>query len=681
MRLHSLKGFLCVFITAAIIAAALSGCAFPRNNPDDWREKMRDRSHHTSGEDSSDTSDYEQKPDYSELLYGEELEDYEGVFGINIDGGFEDYEGIRNLMFISESELLFSLYNEEATVLYLYDIFDGSTRRLLETDRETSLSLYPDGSALLCTFGDIVRYDFYKNVLEDDNAYLFEKTDEQTAVTSFGGELVYVEDGFVYTFNTETESERVLIREPFDAEFYSLVSTAAYLYVYGYSYKENGYWSEQYIYSRKTGLGSTVDYLTGSPISTGGNLCLFEDLDYNDRLTYVRGGKTDKLHKISLKSNYEQPVWAGEDCFVTRQTGPESIIRVYDTGRKECVSEFLIKGDDSPMFGYASLSQDKRLVAVPVYRDSGEELYGSFSVCLIITDGKTPSEGKYTYDGSVDYQELTEQGKRAYDLGQEYGVIVNIYEDAIKSYPTYEPETLTNNYLVESALDSLENVLEKFPKGFFDELCSGKIWQIEFNITGTLVGKREDRVVDAAGFYYTDYNNRYVIVADGNYSDTLELTFAHEIMHAMDEYIDMRFSFIDNNGYSDWYDYLPRGFEYNDSYFDGNGNMYSDMRYVYNGYYTSNVYFLSSYQKTYDYEDRAVMFQYLFVSGEDFLYKYADDDLDFIIKNKKVYDKAVYMCSVIRKCFKTVKVTEQAQWERVLGINSPVSSAPVGLCA
>lgn len=423
-------------------------------------------------------------------------------------------------------------------------------------------------------------------------------------------------------------------------------------------------------------------------ILTDENLLMFSVPDSDDILYIIYADYAASSTNIPLKSDYEQLCWSYDNYFVTRQTGPESIVRIYDFKRRECVSEFRLEGDKNTIFGYAALSEDKRLLAVPVYSRAGTDNDYTYTIYLIIADDRTPPEGKYEYVKKVDYDSLNKQEKKAYDLGNKYGITINIYDEAINSYPTYVPETLTNNYFVDAALKCLENVLDKFPEGFFAELCSGEIKEMEFNITGKLNSKSDKKVVNARAFYYISTNSRHIIVADCSYTYKLEQTFAHEIMHAIDGYISAEFPHVKNDGYPDWYDYLPENFEFNESYYDKKGEPYSDTTYVFQGVNSSKrVYFLESYQKTYDFEDRAVLFQYMFVAGSGFSDGDAWYGLDSRFKNQRIYERAVYMCSILREYFETVKATEQTQWEKALGINADdlessyniVSS--FGLCA
>ncbi len=637
----------------------------------------------------SDTSDNiipEVKDDYNSQLFGNKAKEYEGVYDIS---SFADgYCCVDDILFISNSELLAVLYNDEKAAVYLYDIFDGSNEKLLEIEAVNhGIIIYPDCSAVLYKYdkNEIQKVTFYKNLRKSDNFYVLENI-PKSGVASFNGKLVYAEEQYVYSLDTETGKNHELIALPFSSDSCYLHSSGEYLYINNFEYNEND--EEEiknvFVYNIITGESGTFKHNTGSLIDQGGNLSLFTVQDYEDMLYFVGADNIYASNLISLKSKHENPVWVGEDCFVTQQNDPESIVRLYDTKNNECVSEFRLNSEGKPTFGFAALSEDKRLIAALVYEKTDDGKKREFSIYLIILDDKKPTEGKYYYEEVVDYNSLTKQGKWAYDLGQKHGVLINLYESAANDYDPYFPCVLKDNDLIDGALKCLENVLEKFPDGFFNELCSEKIWKMEFNLTGKI--ESDEKAAKARAFYYDSDDNKHIIVVDCSDLLGLEKTFVHEIMHAIDTYIELKFQNKKNGAYPNWYNYLPKNFEYNDDYFNEDGKPYDDMQYVYTGRgVLKNVYFSESYQKTYQFEDRAVLFEYLFVTGTGFVDETAKYRLDKRFDITNIKDRAQYMCSVLRKCFKSVQATEQTQWEKALQLTADDFKLNVtkayGLCA
>lgn len=669
------KKAITLLLTITLLITVMSGCAFPRQNPDDWREKMaalnsNDTSAEVSsseelsnGDNSEDNSNSEQG--FLENLAGEKSEKYEGVIDFSSIG--EGYESVVQIEFINESELLITFLVDDELSTYLYNIYDGSCIELIEWGIENKITLYSDFSAIEYDLDEIA---FYKDIRTKAAPYIFSGYDDEYDVVSFNGMLTYIKNQSVYIYNTATDETKELFSLPTEASDYTVVSSEEYLYVNGYDYNEFDEYALEFCvaYSLSEQKRTTVENTIGTLAIQGGSLSAFIMQENSTHIYCSYTNNTYMSNLIFLKSENEEMIQAKDNYFITKQSSPECIVRVYEKEESECVSEFRFKNEGKPRFSYAALSNDKNLLAIPVY--TGEDDYDSFgtmSLYLISLENREPPEGDY----AVSYENLSEQAKRAYTLGEEFGVKINLYDEAsFDSYP-YSPETLYDDDLVEDGLDCLENVLEKFPEGFFEELCSANYSEMEINLTGEIKPLDEDEAIDARAYFYVDTQNKYIIVADCSYAYFLEQTFAHELMHAMDEYIYQELISIDNDGYADWYRYLPRNFEYNNDYFDASGEFYEDMKYVDNGGSNlTNVYFLESYQKTYATEDRAVMFEYLFVTGSGFMDSMAWKGLDSRFDNENISNRAIYMCSVIRKCFETVQATEQTQWEKALGITA-----------
>ncbi|HAN21567.1 MAG: hypothetical protein A2Y15_09550 [Clostridiales bacterium GWF2_36_10] len=674
---HTLKKrFINLILAAVLLSAVLTGCAFPRNNPN-WLEMMEQSGGYISDDISDETSNDtggENKIDYAEQLSGEKAKEYEGVF--DISAALKGYKYIDQVQFISEKEILFLTYDVDKVAICLYDIFEGKSDILLETKNSEELFdllIYPDFSAILSyNIKEDIEIVFYKNLKENKDSCFKIKSnlDTESNYVSYLGKLTYIKDNSVYSINNDTKQTEKIVDVTFKTDDIFLESTEDCLYITSYKYNEENGKEENHLHILNTEfqVTSSID-ITGYILLQDDNLTILSS-DKPDFFYIINSEKINSTNFLKLKSDYEEPIWADNSCFITSQNDPECIVRVYDNEEQSCISEFRFNKKNSSI-GYSALSKDKRLLAVSFYKSGKTEEEDELYFYLIILDNKEPPEGKYTYD-ETNYDNLTEQGKRAYDLGKEYGVEINLYDEAVEAdYDPYFPVVLNNEKVIKDSLDRLENVLEKFPEGFFKELCSGYFSDMIINLTGTIESDSDEEVASARAFYYVDEDYNHIIVADCSYSYMLENAFAHEIMHAMDAYISYKYYNKKNEGYPDWYDYLPKNYEYNNDYFGDDGEPYDNLKYVHEGETAlKNVYFLEVYQKTFACEDRAVLFEYLFVAGSGFKEVSARYGLDYRFESDHITERAIYMCSIIRKCFKTVKKTEQAQWEKQLKITA-----------
>ncbi|PKM62448.1 MAG: hypothetical protein CVU97_05300 [Firmicutes bacterium HGW-Firmicutes-21] len=146
--------------------SSLSGCGLLRYGLNLRGNQSEAESVDTSDALSEDTStdetsepDVSEEPsdpvptDYINTLYGEKTERYEGVFDIGVIA--EGYKYVYQMGFLNESEVIFVFFKDEGKAVYIYNIFDGSSRLLLEVGAELyDFEIYEDGSAICYTGED-----------------------------------------------------------------------------------------------------------------------------------------------------------------------------------------------------------------------------------------------------------------------------------------------------------------------------------------------------------------------------------------------------------------------------------------------------------------------------------------------------------------------------------------------
>ena len=248
-------------------------------------------------------------------------------------------------------------------------------------------------------------------------------------------------------------------------------------------------------------------------------------------------------------------------------------------------------------------------------------------------------------NASVDADSLEERIER------EYGVVINVGKEADCYESGYSIEKLTNDRTIKNALVHIENILDRLPEGFMEDLMSGYSdaydlghdRYLEINITGSMTDESDGRTVLGLTSYSEE---KTVIRMDATVFswDEYELTFAHELFHVIDFEMDQFEYTIDLDR---WEDCNPSGYQY--SYGAGQSSKYVDSSDV------SDCYFVSYYSKEDIYEDRAEIFSYLLATA-------SDEELPKVYDSEHIQDKVELLVSEIESHFRTVD--ESAYWNR-----------------
>lgn len=229
-----------------------------------------------------------------------------------------------------------------------------------------------------------------------------------------------------------------------------------------------------------------------------------------------------------------------------------------------------------------------------------------------------------------------------------YGEDVTAHGYGFTADVTYDKDLLTG------ALGVLADFLRDFPDGFLQEMYSGDGLMHPNHLTILLAGKLHPAVSNTTSnpaAYAFKSGSDQMITVDVTHDISLRITLAHETMHTIDVYLN---SLTGWDPYPDWSNYLPEGFQYNESYVGADGRDYFDTKYtLVSG---GPVWFVDVYSKTFAIEDRAVMFQSMFAGTAD----------AFWVTNRHITNRMSYMASVIRSHFRCLDGAGPAIWERLL---------------
>ena len=223
-------------------------------------------------------------------------------------------------------------------------------------------------------------------------------------------------------------------------------------------------------------------------------------------------------------------------------------------------------------------------------------------------------------------------------LEEEYNIIVNTGGSADITEDNMDIEMLNDEENINKALVCLEEILDRLPEDFLDEVMKGygNDRYLEINITGKMLRLTDNREVLGLTTYET-YKD--VIRLDGNATSWNEYkaTVAHELFHVIDFEMDQF-----DEGIKDirnWKATNPAGYGY--SYTNGQLEQYT----IY-GDEIEEVYFVSEYSKEDVYEDRAEVFSYLISVDEN-------DELPLAYESEHVQEKVVLLIEEMKDHFES----------------------------
>lgn len=400
---------------------------------------------------------------------------------------------------------------------------------------------------------------------------------------------------------------------------------------------------------------------------------------YSDNYMYVNifsdEESSAKLYRISLDNGeciafplerYDIMNVADCDYLLLTEMSETSVSKMYvgyvdDSGK--CSMLLLNEENPEEYFSWLTYMPQEKLLACCT------EIDGRVRICLIepsLFDISTDLEYEQVpapvlYDEQI-YEEylisskipecparLETLRKRADALEDKYGIKLYISSECKNmvmqiGYDCTD-EFFDSNYeytAIETALDELEDGLQKYPEGFLEQFrCSTGDGGIRICLTSYI----HDNFSAAYSIQTGDWYN---IVLDIRYNN--EMNLAHEIWHSTESY-------INNKNYEllspdVWMTFNPDGFEYSDEFKKDSGGV-SEYCYI----FSDDWYFYDNYSKVNALEDKArimeiVMNPQLF-SSEDF------------VSSKHIMNKLECMNNAVRQTFDTSSWEDEVFWERL----------------
>lgn len=648
-----MKKFAAILLTMTLLLTMFSGC--------------------TEGSSVEEDSSIDSSIQEEEKIIGRYIDD--SILQIECVEFGEENVQIADTAIIDEHYLLCSWSSSDLTEsgLRAYDLYTG--QRIWDYELPNgafyTLNAYDDGSFDAYSYAS--EYLYFPELKDEyPDTISFPKVDynDPDAPITYDAYSFYAPNKYVHTVESKIYLGAYATREKL------LCDLSDYYEDYiNFCYESDGsfYFTSMNKYTWKNDLflvhpDGTFKYLnentTGSPMLADKKIY---NWGYNEGIVNVRfkDGMFYDL-KISCDTSNESLMFVNDNRFTTLDyyTTSEnmSLLRVYSSEdasllyKTDAFSEcgWLFTGefvDDKHMFLTFSESVEA----------SNGEYYQEYSFFFVDFSAQEPLKREKPVGTDLSVPLELEAA-----LEREYSIEIFTKSEAIIEFPDFYAAELNNVATITSTLESIQWVMEKFPVGFFQELYSedNKIGPTQLNIyiTSTLTPTNNSGTSYPAAYAYYDYqSNAQVIVLDGTQSYTLKTNFAHELMHAIETYINNHTDYDTLFGFDKWYEYLPEEFEYNGSYRGEDGFDYSNFDYTIYGEDSENIYFIDQYSKTFSLEDRARLFENLFVENS-----FGANENSTVFVHKYIRERAEYLCSVIREYFDSVQNSENIWWERLL---------------
>lgn len=576
-----------------------------------------------------------------------------------------------------------------------YNIYTGTVEKV----KDYKTQLYVD-QCIVCDNGNIFLYSTWGNtfLLLDPNLeeILYSDAIQETftsMVSSYDGVNFYYlgKDGYsLNRYNISTKESSLVTTLPKDKLSLMLIqmtqdnqhitiqysdSTGSLAYmIYNITTSEivdlgdytNNLMTSGNMYSLMDYNNTSKGYIMTFDVSKPRVLTKKYFLDAEEGTCFRLNGATNTIVSVSHLPTSDDAIDGG-------------LIRLYNADSMEVEKETQIKREvllalsgrgsteDDPAYYYINgssmqVSQDKKTALVV----HSMENYAGVLLWDLSTDKDKTTNEKHGL-AFINTFEVTAEDNDEYaeKIYKEYNVNLYIRDKAVRYFPDFAVNALYDENTTNEALKIVEEVLSRYPKGFFKELKYGSIKKFEIYLCGTLVQGNDYGISNPGGFAL-QYNGSQMIVLDATYTSSIKNNLSHEIMHA----IDSRMDYLASEGkfsytiFENWNKLNPKNYDYRYGYVDENGVEYDAVN---NAAYTpndeksrdnvDNIYFIDYYANTFPNEDRARIFENLMA---------ADTELSYEFNSKHLKKKAIYLSRMIRKAFKSIPDDELMYWERFL---------------
>ena len=334
-------------------------------------------------------------------------------------------------------------------------------------------------------------------------------------------------------------------------------------------------------------------------------------------------------------------------CAITIE-GIENLITFWDLRKGVSVT---IDRDDA-VYGLFSRFLEDGTALIFEYSEKGVEIY-AFDVASALKASDKTFEVLNCTEKELE-QEIAEIAERIYannDVTVLYGTQGNDFD--IYDYVGVAELDL---YEIRKAMLTAEEVLNKFPKGMLTEAYSETHKGLRLYLCADIYGVQSGSISTAGGV--TTEQDGYIAVVLDIHED-IWYNIAHEFSHVFDNRIQELSTYDGDDWIAVWDAATPLDGAYVYSYDDYTENHKYTMDYDFDT--PENVWFVDGYARTFPTEDRARLFEYMFMPQDDSVSRNIYD-FDNLVNKAKLYSY------ILRQCFPSCNTETSNVWEKNLGV-------------
>ncbi|MDD4079942.1 MAG: hypothetical protein PHP02_00835 [Eubacteriales bacterium] len=355
---------------------------------------------------------------------------------------------------------------------------------------------------------------------------------------------------------------------------------------------------------------------------------------------------------IRLSSWREDEYVAGfqQGLLITEAWGEGPALRLIDLEKGNVVAQLEAPQGDTPItFDRVALSDQ----GYAVLSDNQYEL-NRFG--LYLWDYRQSPHSAPAGMAQTTISGLREENDALASLIEEYGIRVNIRQAGARFVnDTYYGQVLDEEPALAVSLMSIKEQLDRLPPGMLQETLTPGYDHLAVYLSGPIGTRGVDGLIAPGGFASMHGNERYIALGGAR-------SLAHELMHLFEDRLAMPAETVGRDLLSDWIFLCPPGAENSGFYYDyhdEDGLELSDTRYTFDDPEAwenpEDAWFIDAYSRTFPLEDRARIFESLFLAG---------DELPEAFNSPHIMRKAQYLCAILRERYESLKDAPPLYWER-----------------
>lgn len=429
----------------------------------------------------------------------------------------------------------------------------------------------------------------------------------------------------------------------------------------------------------------TSDLLANTSAMSGGESGSF--YQFHDKYRIIDFSEPNQVIGLEGINEKEQLIFYQDQYLFS---GVENKLYIYDCSRGLCYTGY--EGDlpeeEGELWNYvttAAARPDTRQILFSIMSPQEQK--------IILCDLEMFTEPRRAAVTRSDVEQVrTQYDKNNQYIEQEYEIQMLTLEEAWEK-DDMSGYILWDNVGILDLLDAsemLKEFLDELPSGMVYEMLESRGGDVEICFSGTISGDESSGNLSYAGAYVTtcfyDDNGESAfftrMAADVSLKSMLQTNFAHEWFHLLEDHIwdcEMETCWsgeetegealspggkarkeLLENWENQWIGISPEDgyfYEYNESLaYDEEKGIYV---YV-NEADVDDVYFIDAYSRTFPKEDRARIFEHLYMAG------LTGEEFPWGFESVHIRQKAVYLCQLLRSCYPSVDTPEKNIWEQGL---------------